>query len=276
MPWHRLGRTMEAQRPLDALRAAFARTEIIALDLDQCVFPGYSQTELGARIARRLLRHPEQPGDRRFLPQLGLGGLLFAVKEAKLFFGLGTPMRRLVAWYERVMRGIPERYVLAAARGIPQDSFPFAAETVAELAARARTGIISLGLDVVVRAYLEQLHTAAGPSLSFFDANVVVFRGEGAGRVFDRYDPAAFMETGHDKRRALERRMAQFGARVATTIGHSDDDVPLAALARECGGLAIAFNPPARLRDAFDVVVRGGDWEAMYALVAILSGQGTR
>jgi len=70
----------------------------------------------------------------------------------------------------------------------------------------------------------------------------------------------------------LERRMAALGASVVTTVGHSDDDVPLATLARETGGLAIGFNPPRRLRQAFDVVVTGGDWEAMYALAAILWG----
>jgi hypothetical protein len=199
--------------------------------------------------------------------------LLFALKEAKLALGLGTPMRRLVARYERVMRGIPEPYLRAAAQGIPRDSYPFAAETVAELAAHAPTGIVTLGLDVVARAYLEQFRAEAGPSLSFFESNVVAFRtGQGGEREFERYDPGALMLDGEDKRRALERRMAHLSARTPTTIGHSEDDVPLARLARERGGLAIGFNPAERLCDAFDVVVRGRDWEPLFTLVAILVG----
>ena len=270
MTWHRLARTVEAQLPLDALRSAFGRTDIFALDLDQCIFPGYTQTELGARLAWRLLRRPDRSADRRFLPQLGLGGVLFGVKEGRLLFGIDTPMRRLVAWYERVMRGVPEPYVLAAAQAVPPASFAYAADTVALLATHAPTGIVSLGLDVVLRAYLDQFRTADGPSLSYFDSNVVVFHGAAPQRTFHGYDADVFLEHGGDKRRALECRMERCGAHTPTTIGHSDDDLPLAALARERGGLAIGFNPPARLCPAFDVVVRGHDWEPMYALVAML------
>jgi len=274
LDWWAIGEGIMARPPLLELRAAYRRTDIIALDLDHCVFPGYSQTVLGRRIAWRLLRRPQRGRDRRFLPKLALGAFFFSIKEAKLFLGLATPMRRLVARYERVMRGIPEHYFTEAAEGIPGDSYPLAAETVAELAARARTGIITLGLDVVARAYVGAFRTADAPSLSFFDANTVAFRREGGlGRVFERYDPEALMLSGEHKRRALERRMADFDAQVPTTIGHSEDDAPLARLARQRGGLAIGFNPPPRLRGAFDVVVAGQDWERMYALVAILDGQ---
>ena len=272
MAWQRLGLRIEARVPVAELRAAFARTEIIALDLDECIFPGYTQVELGRRVARRVLLRPRRARDRRFLAQLGWGGVLFGVKEAKRLFGVGTPMLRLVRRYERVMRGIPEEYLAAAAREIPGSSFAFAAETVAELAARAPTGIVTLGLDVVTRAYLEAFGGPAGPSLSFVESNAIAFRETGEGRVFASYDHGVLAEHGEDKRRALERRMAALGACVVTAVGHSDDDVPLATLARETGGLAIGFNPPRRLRQAFDVVVSGGDWEAMYALTAILWG----
>lgn len=270
MTWHRLGRTVDARMPLRELRAAFARTDIVALDLDQCIFPGYTQSELSWRVAKRLVRRPERPGDRRLLARLGARGAWLGLRELKRLLGLATPMRRLAARYERAMAGIPEHYVRAAAAEIPAASFPFAAETVAELGSRAPTGLVTLGLDVVAQAYLEQFTGPAGPSLSFFDANVVVFRRQQDGRVFHRYDPEAFLEHGEDKRRALERRMGARGAMVPTTVGHSADDLPLARLSRERGGVAIGFNPAPALAQAFDVVVRGRDWEPMYALVAAL------
>jgi len=161
--WQRIGLRIEARVPVAELRAAFARTEIIALDLDECIFPGYTQVELGRRVARRVLLRPRRARDRRFLAQLAWGGVLFGVKEAKRLLGVGTPMRRLVRRYERVMRGIPEEYLAAAAREIPASSFALAAETVAELAARAPVGIVTLGLDVVARAYLEAFGGPAGP-----------------------------------------------------------------------------------------------------------------
>jgi hypothetical protein len=271
--WQRISRAIAANRPLAELRAAFRRTEIVALDLDQCIFPGFTQASLGARVAGRLLRRPARARDRRFLPRLLLGGIYVALMQARRLFGRETAVERLVARYERVMRDIPEPYLADAASEIPRHSYPFAAETVAELAAQAPTGIISLGLDVVARAYAEAFRTEGSPSLRFFDANVVVFRvGSGGDRVFARYDRATLLLSGEDKRRALEGRMRESGARVPTTVGHSGEDVPLARLARERGGLAIGFNPSPGLEEAFDVLVTGRDWEPMYALVAMLAG----
>ncbi len=272
MSWHRIGLGVESQRPVAELRAAFARTEIVALDLDQCIHPGYTQVALGRRVARRLLWAPRRRRDRRLLAQLGWGGVLFGVREAKRLFGVETPMRRLMRWYERVMAGVPEAYLVEAARAIPARSFAFASETVGLLAAQAPTGIVSLGLDVVARAYVEAFGGGGGPGLSFSESNVVAFGGCVGERVFAGYDRGALLEDGADKRRALERRMASLGAGVATVVGHSADDVAVAALARETGGLGIGLNPPWRLRGAFDVVVRGRDWERMYALAAVLLG----
>jgi phosphoserine phosphatase len=273
LAWQKISHWAKASRPLAELRAAYRRTDLVAVDLDECLFPGFSQKELGLRLMRRLLRRPLRPGDRRFLPQLAWGAFRLGVSQAKMRFGWKTPIRRLIRRYEQAMRGIPETYFTEAARTIPGDSCALAAETVAELAAQAPTGIITLGIDIVARAYLEEFRTDAGPSLRFFGANTILFGPGPAGtRVFERYDPSALMLAGEDKRLALERRMAEFGAAVPTTIGHSEQDVPLARLSRERGGLAIGFNPTPALEDAFDVVVRGRDWEPLYALLAILAG----
>lgn len=272
MAWERIGLTIWAARPLAGLRQALRRTGIIGLDLDECVFPGFTQVALGRRVAARVLRRPARRRDRRLLPQLALGAALFGVKETKRLFGVDTPMRRLVAWYERVMRGVPEHYVEAAARDVPGGSYAFAAETIALLAEQAPAGLVSLGLGVVARAYLEALRGPSGPSLAFYEANTLRFRNEAGDRVCAGYDRGALLVDGADKRRALERRMAALGANAATVVGHSADDVPMAALARETGGVAIAYNPPRRLWDHFDVVVQGADWEPMYALAAMLAG----
>ena len=276
MSWRRIGLAIEAQRPVAELRAAFARSEAIALDLDECIFPGYTQVELGRRVAWRILRRPVRASDRRLLARLALGGVYFGIKETKRLVGVGTPMRRLVRRYERVLRYVPESYLLEAAAEIPAASYPYAAETVAELATQAPTGLVSLGLDIVARAYTQAFRRAEGPSLSFIESNVVCFRPGCWGRVFDAYDREAFLENGADKRRVLERRMAELGAAVVTVVGHSEDDAAMAVLARETGGLAIGFNPSWRLRGVFDIVVRGRDWESMYALAAILLGPSGR
>jgi len=270
--WELLGRGILARQPIAALRDAYARTDIVALDLDECIFPGYSQTALGARVARRLLRKPDRPGQRRLLARLAGGGLLFAVKEVRRWLGAEPPMRRLVAWYEWVMRGVPEHYLLEEAQALPPKAFPFAAETVAELARKAPTGIITLGLDIVARAFVAQFSTIRGPSLDFFASNVVTFAPDPRGEpVFEGYAADRYLLDGNDKVSALGRIMADYGAIVPLTVGHSDDDVGLARLARERGGLAIGFNPRERLWGTFDIVALGESWAPVYAVAAILA-----
>ena len=286
-----------AARPLEELRAAFARAGLIALDLDECIFPGISQEALGARLAAQLLR---RPGCRRLVPRMLLGGAWRAWTRLKNLAGLPTPVPRLVAWFEWALRGIPEEDFHRTASRLPRHSFPLAAETIALLAEHAPTGIVSLGLDVVARAYIEQF---AG--LSFFEANTLLFApGPRGQRVFAGYDHTTALFTGEDKARALERRLTQLardaplsppslsgrgegratvppspcplpgrerdGGRVPIVIGHNDDDVAMSRLARERGGLAIGFNPPRRLWEEFDAIATGPDWEPVYALVAIL------
>ncbi len=287
MAWERIGPGIAVARPLEELRAAFARTDLFALDLDQCIFPRISQEALGEGIALRLLRGP----GRRLLPRMLVGGAYRALTHLKRFFGARTPAARLIAWYEWTMRGVPEVHFRETARELPPRSYPFAAETIALLVGHAPTGVATLGLDVVARTFVEQL-----PGLSFFDANVVVFcsdkrpacRGvgrpasgtlaatsqpeRGEERVFACYDHSRLLDSGEAKRQAVERRMAAVGASVPTIIGHNEDDAPLARLARERGGLAIGFNPSPRVLNAFDAIATGPDWEAMYALVAILEG----
>lgn len=254
-------------RPLGELRAAYARADLIALDLDECVFPTVSQEALGKRIAWRLLRRPERRGDRRFLPKLLVGGTYRALTHAKRFFGGTTPSQRLIAWFEWTMRGVPETYFAQAARKLPKRSHALAAETIALLASHAPTGLVTLGLDIVAQAYVEQWS-----GLSFFEANRVVFQpGPGRRNVFAGYDHEQMLASGEDKRRAVERRLDEMGASVPLIIGHSRDDLPLARLARERGGLAVGFNPSQRLWDEFDAIATGPDWESVYALVAILA-----
>jgi len=266
--WKRVGLGIAVRRPVAELRAAYARADVVALDLDECLFPRYSQSALGERVASRLLRRPERPGDRRLLPRLFLGGAYRAATVLKALLGLPTPAPRLIAWYDWTLRGVPESYFRKAARRLPSRSYPLAAETVELLGSHAPTGIVSLGLDVVAWAYVEQWR-----GLSFFEANGVVFSPGPDGRAaFAGYDRERLMTCGDDKRRALERRMADLGAGTPMVVGHDANDLPMARLARERGGLAVGFNPARRLWDEFDAVVTGRDWEPMYALVAILAG----
>jgi len=270
----RLGPAIVARKPVEVLREAFRRTEIFAVDLDECVFPGYTQTVLGARVARAILRRPERGRDRWLLPQMAMGAALYALKEGKRLLGLGTPFRVLVRRYERAMAGVPESTVRAAARTIPGSSYPYAAETVALLAEQALTGLVSQGLDVVVEAFVEQFRCGERPSLGYTECNTVCFRtGPRGRRVFDGYAREGLIESGEGKRRVLERRMAAEGASVASSIGRGDDDVAVAELCAASGGLAIGFNPSARMAAVCDVAVRAADWEPMYALAAILAGQ---
>ena len=62
MAWQRISHWAVANRPIGELRAAYRRTDLIAVDLDECLFPGYTQKELGSGAPiRGLPEHPITP-----------------------------------------------------------------------------------------------------------------------------------------------------------------------------------------------------------------------
>jgi len=237
--------------------------DIVAVDLDECVHPSFSQTELGYLIFFAIAANPLRASDRRFLPQMLAGGAY--IRKVAFLRRLGrTPSNQeLMQRYEQSMRGIPEAYFLSQARKIPARSYSGAIETLRLLGRRAPLGFISLGIDVIAEEYLRQLIDDDSPHERFADSNRIVFSADDDGRrAFERYRTPLYIGP-DDKLRILEARMAQLDASRPLIIGNGKDEAAMAQLARDIGGLSIGIVPSRLDKGDFDVWVTNRSWQPL-------------
>jgi phosphoserine phosphatase len=233
------------------------RTDLVVVDLDKCLFPGYSQTALGTTILWRVLVSPLSAGDRKYLVRLLSGALYVAASKVRR-----PPNRQLIDAYERAMRGIPEQYFLDGASLLPRFSRRGAREVVRFLSRHAPVGLVSLGIDVVAREFMKQV-----PGLSFYRCNRLRFRQDQPHRPFVGYEGERMCD-GVAKMRVLRALCVMSRARCPLVIGHDVDDVAMAASARELGGWSIGIRPPRALRSWFDARTTGADWTPLLSLWA--------
>jgi hypothetical protein len=245
------------------------RSDIVAVDLDECVYPGFTQSDLGYLMFFAIAARPLDPSDRRFLPQMIAGGAF--VRKVALLRRLGHtwPTRELMQRYEQSMRGIPEDYFLSQVTRIPGRSNIDAIDVLRLLGRRAPLGLVSLGIDVIVAEYIRQLNGDGQPVVRFADSNRILFvDGDREKRVFQGYG-SPLLTGPEDKRRALEARMAQFQASCPLVIGNSGDEAAMASLASRRGGISIGIRPSKPDSPAFDVCVLERSWRSLRMLLEL-------
>jgi hypothetical protein len=251
------------------LQQRLEAVDLVAVDIDECMFPGFSQNVLGHLIFNQIVTRPLSGADLRYVPQLVRGWAY--VRKALLLRRLGrSPSNvELMRRYEKSMMGIPEEYFRRGARLIPDRSYPGVLQTLCLLGQRAPVGLISFGIHLIAEEYLAQLTTTGDPCVSFVDANRVRFAGrDGARPGFAGYDEP-LMTRPADKLRVLEQRLSQYGAAVPLIIGNGKDEVQMASLAKERGGLSIGFRPGPDIQQHFDLVVSSDSWMPLLGLLQV-------
>lgn len=262
---HRLAPGLHSRYPRAELARRLRDADLVAVDIDECIFPGFSQSWLGHLIMWQLVRRPDRLRDLRYIPQLLSGGAYIRRVDLQRRLWRAPSNRSMMARYVRSMRGIPELYFRRGAGWIPDRSYDGVRAALTLLGRRAPLGLISLGIHLIAEAYQAWLDRGV---VDFTEANRVAFAPAADGRPgFADYEPP--LRTGRrDKLRALERRLAQHGARRPVVIGNGPDDGAMAERAGELGGLAVGFRPrPAASRRCFDVVVTAPDWRPLAALL---------
>ena len=264
----RLAPRIYSRYPLAEVSARLARIDLVASDIDECLFPGFSQSHLGHLIFYEVVTRPEAATDIRFVPQLLHAGAF--IRKAKLLRRLGrTPSNAtLMRRYEHSMWGIPEGYFRRGARSIPGRAYAGVRETLAGLGRRAPVGLISFGIDVIADEFGRQLNEAAErPYVDFVEANPIAFEAGGDGRpAFVGYRPEPMTDPRH-KREALERQLERHRASCPLVFGNGGDECEAAVLAGEREGLSIGFRPQPEDLECFDIVVRARSWRGLAALL---------
>jgi hypothetical protein len=243
----------------EEIRERLRAVDGVILDVDECLLPGFSQIHVGHQLFRHLLREaPRRPGR---LPQLvrmaTLGVLLYFIKSLPL------PPERRNRWlhlnFNRALRGITENDLAAVVPRIWHRLHFGAPECLVLLAGRTRVGIVSLGLDALLRYLPPAVPVNGGPfPFLFVEANVTEWRN---GRLAGLREPVRAGPA--DKAELFRAAGAAHGLAVPLVVGHNRDETELCRIAEERGGLAVGIGPSDHARDHFHIVLAEGDWLAL-------------
>jgi len=233
--------------------------DIIILDFDGCLYPGISKVRVAIDITLNLAIRPYQPADRRLLPHMGLSAMILILTRLQQRIGNRITDGDLVKRYQRHLGSLTLSYFEAASQRIVGSLYPGAIETLAFLCRVGNCGVISLALNPVLAALNTRLRSEHDCSLAFYHGNSISsFRAKMSDRP---------VLNGQDKRDFMIAEIENRGCKTPLIIGNDLEDVPMAVLAKEMGGMSIGFNPRKSARAHFDIAVYGRNWYRLSSIV---------
>lgn len=233
--------------------------DVCVVDFDGCMIPGISKVIVARDVALMIALRPLQQKDRIYLPRMAAAAaFLFAARAWQKSSGRLTD-GDLVRLYVRFMDPIPDRYFLHAAEKIPRRFLPGVERAFQWLADRWPVGVISLALLPVLEAADLYLSQAAEASFAFKCGNELSF------------SQTQQILSADDKRTRMEKELNMLNCSCPLVIGHDQDDLEMAALAREMGGFSVGLAPPAAIADQFDIVIPSRNWHLIPAALERLS-----
>jgi hypothetical protein len=253
--------------PLDEARQRYAACDICCVDLDQCVFPTFTQTVLGTLAVGRALVSPTLWPK---LPRLLGGGYYLAATRLRQITGRPPTNNELMARFSAVMGGMPMDLIERLAKLLPRISFPGWRDSLALISARMPIGLLSFAIQPIIEAYRRTFGWRGKPIFDLASGTPVEVAGSATGPVLlGCYDDSTDL-TGPAKLRTLMRWMEENEARVPLVIGHGPDEAPMADFARQRGGLSIGFRADSGWAEHFDLVVDALTWRPVTRLLRLL------
>ena len=261
-------------RQAESIAAQLRAVDLVASDVDECLLPFISQAEAGLYVLRRVMGNVSTTAQARFAASMSLrAGAILSRKLYQKVSGVGRNSQ-LILDFENFAQGAPLSYFDTSARRLVRKGVPGGADTLRLFSARGvPTGLISLGLDIIVAHYREFLEQSCGVELAFADCTRVVSRDG----LFAGFDPEMTLHKPEHKAERLRLRIEQFRAAMPLAMGHDRDDMEMFRVARGHGGLTLGFNPVPDTYPLLDVAVFSPDWHAVTAfLSAALEGGDSR
>lgn len=230
--------------------------DLVVVDLDECISPRITKVAMYKNICLFLV------GSRQLKNWILLGRLLGGAVMMVLMrwmqrLGLGITNRQLISCFTKAIRFVPAPYLQRAVGSIPGKSYAGARETLEILSKKARVGIISQGLDIVLNEYVRQFSSQEESTIDFWEGNTL------SALVNDLEGPGTdkkFILNSQGKEAPTRKRIAQFKAKRIMVIGHNSDDLAMIKVVKEHKGIAIGFNPTKEIKKLCDIVVIGKNW----------------
>ncbi|MCK4248265.1 MAG: hypothetical protein KAV18_05160 [Candidatus Omnitrophica bacterium] len=233
--------------------------DLVIIDLDECIFPGITKVRLYRNICLSLLGSKQLKGY-ILLGRLFRGAfVIILMKLVKILCPKATN-RQLIYYFAKITGTVPDSYLQKAAELIPDKSYPGAKQTLEILSANSKLGIISQGLDIVLKEYVKQFSNSQRSFIDFWNGNIL-------SDLLDRQNIAKpgsnFIFGSNDKKTITTRRIEQFRPKKILVIGHDADDLGMIEAAREYESIVIGFNPSAKIKKICDIIVTAKDWTGL-------------
>jgi len=253
---YHIGAGIYSRYTKEELKDFLKELDLVMVDLDECIFPGITKVTLYKNICLLLIRRRHLK-DYILLVRLLTGAVMIALINLVQKLCPGMTNRRLILYFAKVIKSVPVPYLQEAVRSIPSKSYAGARQTLEILSKKAKVGIISQGLDIVLDEYARQFTDTQGSIIDFWDGNTLSsLCNSRKSRVTDNI----FIFKPDDKEATARKRIAQFGSRKIMVIGHNTDDLGMMAIAKKHKGIIVGFNPTKNVRELCDIVIRGKNW----------------
>ena len=244
--------------PEDYVKEKIKKVDLVCADLDECLFPFFTQVIVAGEILFESLFKKHQ---RKYLPRL-CGGAFIIVGLIIVTLGNMKRLRNemLMKHFERTMKGIPLELIRKHSEYIHTFFYAESLHFLEGLAERhARITILSLSIQPILDVLKKNL-----PFINDgIGNNIITDTGTGTFQCYSQ----PLMTGGNEKLTYLKGLVKKYNARCPLVIGHSLDEIPLVEYARSLNGVSIGINPKKNLQDTFDLVLHSVSWEPLVTLV---------
>jgi hypothetical protein len=246
---------VEGRRMKSAIAELAGRCDVCLVDLDQCIYPIFTQTVLGALLLLRAL----SPSRWHCLPRL-LSGAIYITRTRLGQIAGGRPSNyELMDAFCRVIRGFPSAWVETSAGIIPRLGPRSWRDALGRISGRMPVYLLSFAIEPIVSAFGREKDPSGRKIFAAaWGTPLISIRGviEGCGCTLFSLSPAT-------KLRKMERICAEGKFARPLVIGHGEDESLIAVRAREMGGGSIGIVRPRQPFDSFDIALRGHAWRTI-------------
>lgn len=243
------------------------RCDVAVIDLDQCIYPRFTEARLGAGILGRGLagklglRKGEE--EREISVRLGAllaGAAYLSFHRAGRLLGRRPRNEELLRAFGRVFSGFPVALLQEEARALPGKGPDTWKEALARLSRLMPLYLCTFSVEPIARAYGEVTVSGRPIFSGWRGTSFLIREGRVAGVEFQPGDLGP-----ESKRRRLDALLRKGGFCRPLIIGHGRDEALMAKRARELGGGSLALRRWGSETEAFDLVLGRGAWRRLAA-----------
>jgi len=241
------------------------RCDVAVVDLDQCIYPRFTQSRLGATLLAQAIHYrlnfsptPEQLELARCLPRLLKGAAYIITHRIGQLAGRHVDNLTLMRTFGRIISGVPIKELEKAACLLPKKGPEGWKPALAPLARRMPVYLLTFSIDPVAREYgLFQLDSARIFS-GWFGTPLLMGKGKIVGV---QAEAGNFLPA--EKLRRLKGLLTEYGYSRPLIIGHGHDEAAMVRMARRLGGSSIAIHRLGSNAREYDMVLGHGAWRSI-------------